>query len=65
MSRGRVRHRDGWGESGSGRGLPCDDEYYLVRRGGPEQRTGALRRADGGGRREHDGFAGVYVRQGS
>ncbi len=31
----------------------------------PEQRARALRRADGGGRREHDGLAGLHLRQGA
>ena len=65
VPRGRVRHCDGGRAGGGGGGVPRDDQYHALRRGRPGKRARALRRDDGGGRREHDGVARLYLRQGA
>ncbi len=64
VPRGRVRHCDGGRAGRGGGGVPRDDQYDALRRGRPGKRARALRRDDGGGRREHDGVARLYLRQG-
>src|SRR5664280_1140398 len=63
VPRGWIRHCDG-GRAGRGCcGFPRDHEYNAVRWGRSQQRARALRRVDGGGRGEHDGVAGLYLRK--